>query len=404
MMSSAPLANLRVLDLSWVMVGPMSGRYLADLGAEVIKVESSSRLDPLRTLGPFIDGVSHPERTLSYHFINAGKRSLALNLGSDAGRRIVLRLVREMDVVIESFTAGTLDRMGLGWDQLHAENPRLIMAASCLFGQTGPERAASGVGTLGAAYSGASHLVGWPDRSPNGPFNAWTDSVTPRFLVTAVLAALRRRNRTGAGCYIDVSQAEAGLQFLLPAYFQYAANGQIPARCGHDPDPLRAPSGVFPCAGDDAWVAIDASADVHWQALRQLLSPALDSSVFNNLVGRLRQRAQLHEALAQCTRGQNAEQLELDLQAQGIPAHVVCDHAALAGDADLIADGYYGQISDAQIGTVRMRNAQCAILPAAQLAALAAPRIGDSSDDILCDIGGYSADEISRFRQDGVLA
>ncbi len=403
-MSAAPLANLRVLDMSWVMVGPMSGRYLADLGAEVIKVESAKRLDPLRTLGPFIDGVSHPERTLSYHFINAGKRSLALNLGSEAGKHIVLRLVREVDVVIESFTAGTLDRMGLGWERLRAENPRLIMAASCLFGQTGPERAASGVGTLGAAYSGASHLVGWPDRAPNGPFNAWTDSVTPRFLVTALLAALHRRSRTGAGCYIDVSQAEAGLQFLLPAYFQYAANGQIPARCGSDPDPLRAPSGVFPCAGDDAWVVIDASADGHWQALRQLLSPALDNPAFNTLVGRLRQRSQLHEALAQWTRGHGAEQVEQALQALGIPAHGVCDHAALASDADLIADGYYGQISDAQIGTVRMRNAQCAIEPAAPLAARAAPRIGDSTDDILRDIGGYSDDQISRFRQDGVLA
>ena len=155
-----PLTGLRVLDLSWVMVGPVSGRYLADLGAEVIKVESSRRVDPLRTLGPYRNGQPHLEQSLSYQNINAGKRSLTLDLNAPAGRDIVRTLVRNVDVVIESFTAGTLERMGLGWAQLSAENPRLVMASSCLFGQTGPERAASGVGTLGAAYSGASMLVG----------------------------------------------------------------------------------------------------------------------------------------------------------------------------------------------------------------------------------------------------
>jgi benzylsuccinate CoA-transferase BbsF subunit len=403
MSTPPPLSHVRVLDLSWVMVGPMSGRYLADLGADVIKVESSQRIDPLRTLGPFRDGVAHPERTLSYHFINAGKRSLTLNLGTEAGRAIVRRLVREVDVVIESFTAGTLERMGLGWEQLRVESPRLIMAASCLFGQTGPHRTASGVGTLGAAYSGASLLVGWPDRAPTGPFNAWTDAVTPRFLVTAMLAALHRRDVTGQGCYLDVAQAEAGLQFLLPAYFDYAANGRSAARVGDAVDPLRAPSGVFACAGADRWIAIDASADRHWHALRQLAAPQLDAPEFRCLVDRLRARAALHERLAAWTAGWDAEALEQQLQAHGIPAHVVCDHVALGHDADLAADGYYGEVTDPQIGTVRMRHAQCAITPAATVPARPAPRIGDATDQVLRELGGYATHEIEQFRRDGVL-
>ena len=287
----APLADLRVLDLSWVMVGPVSGRYLADLGADVIKVESSKRVDPLRTLGPYRNGRPHLEQSLSYQNINAGKRSITLDLNAPAGRDIVRTLVRHVDVVIESFTAGTLERMGLGWEQLSAENPRLVMASSCLFGQTGPDRAASGVGTLGAAYCGASVLVGWPDRPPTGPFGPWTDAVTPRFIVACILAALRRRDADGRGCYIDVAQAEAGLQFLLPAFYNYAANGRVPERMGGDPDPLRAPSGLFPCAGADRWIAIDASADGPWRALRALAAPALDDPAFDTLVGRLRARA-----------------------------------------------------------------------------------------------------------------
>ncbi|CAN7747074.1 CoA transferase [Pseudorhodoferax sp. LjRoot39] len=402
-MTAPPLAHLRVLDLSWVMVGPMSGRYLADFGADVIKVESAKRIDPLRTLGPYRDGTPHPERTLSYHFINAGKRSLALDLSGEAGRGIVRRLARHVDVVIESFTAGTLDRMGLGWERLRLENPRLVMAASCLFGQTGPHRSASGVGTLGAAYSGASQLTGWPDRAPTGPFNAWTDSVTPRFLVAGLLAALRRRDLTGQGCYLDVAQAEAGLQFLLPAWFAHAANGTVPQRQGDAVDPLRAPSGVFRCAGEDRWIALDASADVHWQALRRLAAPQLDAADFGTLLGRLRHRGDLHAQLSAWTADQNAEALEHALQAQGIPAHVVCDHAELATDADLLADGYYGQISDPQIGTVRMRNAQCAITPAAPLPARPAPRIGDATQQVLQDVAGYTDEEIDAFRRDGVL-
>jgi benzylsuccinate CoA-transferase BbsF subunit len=398
-----PLQGLRVLDLGWVMVGPMSGRYLADLGADVIKVESSRRKDPLRSLGPFRHGVPHPEETVSYHFINAGKRGITLDLTSDAGRDIARRLAAQSDVVIDSFTAGTLDRMGLGWERLSADNPRLVMMSTCLFGQTGPDSAASGVGTLGAAYSGASHLVGWPDRAPTGPFNAWTDSVTPRFAVAAILAALRRRERTGRGALVDVAQAEAGLQFLLPAYFDYAANGVVPQRQGADVDPLRAPSGSFRCAGEDRWIAIDASAPAHWQALRSLLAPRLDNDAFATLVGRLRRRAELHALLQAWTLELDADDAEHRLQACGIPAHVLCDHLALTTDEDLAADGYYGEITDPRIGTVRMRHAQCRIHPAATVPARAAPCMGDATDHVLRETLGFDDARIAQLRAAGVL-
>ncbi|MEI6546765.1 MAG: CoA transferase [Burkholderiales bacterium] len=402
--ASAPLTGLRVLDLGWVMVGPMSGRYLADMGADVIKIESSRRLDPLRTLGPFRDGKPNPERSLSYHFINAGKRGLTLDLNTETGREIVRALVRKADVLIESFTGGVIDRMGLGWERLRAENPALIMVSTCLFGQTGPERSVSGVGTLGAAYAGASALIGWPDRPPTGPHGPWTDSVTPRFIVASVLAALHRRRRTGQGCYIDVAQAEAGLQFLLPAYFEQAANGRSPRRVGGDADPLRSPSGVFPCAGDDRWVAIDASADAHWRALRALAPAVLTEPVFDTLVGRLRQRERLHAALGEWTATQDALDLERRLQAVGVPAQRVCQANDLAGDEDLLHDGYFGAIEDPQIGPMKIRNPMFSLEPAGVIAARPAPRLGDATDAILREVGGYSDAQVAQFRQDGVLA
>lgn len=402
-MSAPPLAGLRVLDLSWVMVGPMSARYLADLGADVIKVESSRRRDPLRSLGPFMTPEPHPEGTVSYHFINAGKRGITLDLNHPAGRDIVLRLVTEVDVVIESFRAGVLDRMGLGWGALSAANPRLVMASTCLFGQTGPDRTTSGVGTLGAAYSGASLLVGWPDRMPSGPYGAWTDSVTPRFVVAAVLAALRRRDRTGQGCYIDVAQAEAGLQFLLPAYYDQVANGRTAGRQGSDVDPLRAPSGIFPCAGEDRWICIDASDATHWQALRSQAGDELADARFDTLIGRLRAREVLHERLAAWCSTQDATALEQRLQAAGIPAHVVCTSDDFADDADLEADHYFETVTDPVIGEMRIRNAQCRIAPAATVPARRGPRIGESTDEVLRELASLSDDELSALHRDGVL-
>ena len=236
---AAPLEGVHVLDLSWVMVGPASGRYLADMGADVIKVESSKRIDPVRTLGPFKDGKTGPERSLSYHNLNAGKRCVAIDIRRPEGREIVLRLADWADVVLESFTPGVLETLHLGYSDLKQRNERIIMASTSLLGQTGPyAHGTSGVGTMGAAMSGATYQIGWPDREPTGPFGPWTDAVTPRFIVASILAALHRRSRTGEGCYVDAAQAEAGIQFMMPAYYEYAANGTIPERRGVAGSPL----------------------------------------------------------------------------------------------------------------------------------------------------------------------
>ena len=164
---TAPLTGIHVLDLSWVMVGPASGRTLADLGADVIKVESSKRIDPVRTLGPFKDGKTGPERSVSYHNLNAGKRCIALDIRKPQGRELVLRLSEWADVVLESFTPGVLEELKLAYRDLGVRNPKIIMASTAILGQTGPDgKGTSGVGTMGAAMSGATYQFGWPDRPP----------------------------------------------------------------------------------------------------------------------------------------------------------------------------------------------------------------------------------------------
>ena len=401
---SAPLDGVHVLDLSWVMVGPASGRYLADMGADVVKVESSKRIDPVRTLGPFKDGKTGPERSISYHNLNAGKRCIAIDIRRPEGRELILRLAKWADVVLESFTPGVLETLQLGYSDLKQRNERIIMASTSLLGQTGPyAKGTSGVGTMGAAMSGATYQIGWPDREPAGPFGPWTDAVTPRFIVASILAALHRRSITGQGCYIDTAQAEAGIQFMMPAYYEYTANGTIPERRGLAGSPLHAPQGLYPCSGEDRWIAIDASASTHWEALRSVIVELLDAK-FDTIVGRLRNRDELEAAIAEWTRAQEAAAIENRLQGAGVPAHVVSRSNDLARDVDLREVGHLNQINDPVFGEAEIEGPRFSLDRTSLAPTRRGPRIGEHTNEVLATVLGMSETEIAQLSEAGVLA
>jgi benzylsuccinate CoA-transferase BbsF subunit len=401
---SAPLAGVNVLDLSWVMVGPASGRYLGDMGADVIKVESSKRIDPVRTLGPFKDGKTGPERSISYHNLNAGKRCIAIDIRRPEGREIILRLAKWADVVLESFTPGVLETLQLGHSDLKQRNDRIIMASTSLLGQTGPyAKGTSGVGTMGAAMSGATYQIGWPDREPAGPFGPWTDAVTPRFIVASILAALHRRSITGEGCYIDTAQAEAGIQFMMPAYYEYAANGTIPKRRGIAESPLHAPQRLYPCSGEDRWIAIDASSPTHWEALRLVIVELRDAK-FDTIVGRMRNRDELDEAISNWTREQEADAIENRLQAVGVPAHVVSSGGDLARDVDLREAGHLNKINDPVFGEAEIEGPRFSLDRTSLAPTRRGPRIGEHTNEVLATVLGMSDTEIAQLREAGVLA
>ncbi|TXL77099.1 CoA transferase [Vineibacter terrae] len=400
---SAPLAGLRVLDMGWVMVGPVSGRYLADLGADVVKLESARRVDPLRTLGPFKDGKPGLERSISYHNLNAGKRSITVDLKDPRGREAILRLVDWADVVIESFSPGVLETLQLDYPRLAARNPRIIMVSTSLLGQTGPHaRGTAGVGTMGAAMSGASLLLGWPGHAPCGTYGPWTDSVAPRFIVPSVLAALHRRRSTGEGCHIDVAQAEAGIQFLSPAWYQYAANGTVPQRRGHAGSPLKAPEGIFRCAGQDRWIAIDASAGGAWRRFRTTVGGGLLDGAFDTLIGRLRGREALERMIGQWTAPQDAAAVEQLLQAAGVPAHVVSSASDLAADPDL-TEGHYRRIDDPVVGEAVIEGPRFRLARTPTCETRRGPRIGEHTQAVLRDICGYDDAAIAAMQEAGIL-
>lgn len=401
---TAPLSGLRVLDLSWVMVGPFSARYLADLGADVVKVESSRRIDPLRTLGPFKDAQPGPERSVSYHNLNAGKRSLALDLKSPQGRDVVLKLVGWADVVVESFTPHVLRGLSLTYADLIKVRADLIMVSTSIGGQTGPyANEMMGVGTMGASLSGATHLIGWPDRRPTGPFGPWTDEVAPRFIVASVLAALHRRRRSGEGGYIDISQAEAGMQFISPASWAFAASGEVLQRRGAI-DPLRCPSGSFPSKGTDQWIAIDASSGETWSKLRTLIGGELLWPTFDTIVGRLRDRETVEAGVAAWTAQRTADAAEVALQRAGVPAHAVVRAAAIAADEDVRACGHLQPITDAVIGDAEIEGPRFRFTTTPLPPVRRGPRIGEHTAQILMECAGLTGADCARLAEEGVLA
>jgi benzylsuccinate CoA-transferase BbsF subunit len=402
---AAALEGLKIVDIGWIMVGPVSARYLTELGCSTIKAETAKRPDPLRGLGPFRDGKPGLERSLSYHLTNANKRGLAVDLKTEAGLGIVRRLVADADIFVESFTPGAIDGMGLSYESLSAANPGLIMVSTGILGRKGTMGLGmSGTGMTGSAYAGATQLMGWPDQPPVGPYGPWTDAVTPRFIASAVLAVLHRRQRTGQGAHIDIAQAEAGLQFLTPAFFDYAVNGVLAERSGRLFDPLRVPCGAYLCAGADRWVVIDAAETHAWAGLARTVGASLADPAFGTLVGRLRARDEIDRRLAEWTATRAPRDVEEALQQAGVPAHAICDDEEMFADPDLVHAGYYREVDDPVVGRTWLPGPQFVMTGTPHVATEAGPRIGDCTEAILAGELGMADDEIARLKADGVLS
>ena len=217
-------AGLKLVEFGAGAAAPLATRYFADQGATVVKVESRMRPDFLRTLRD--DGSGKLDDSLFFACVNPNKLSAGLNMKDRRALEVAMRLVGWADVVVENFAPGVMAKWGLDYESVRERFPRLIMASTCLWGQTGPERAYPGFGGQGAALAGFNHLTGWPDREPLGPFGTITDSLSPRFAVVAITAALLRRARSGIGAYVDVSQVETGVYSLTEWLLAFQATGQ----------------------------------------------------------------------------------------------------------------------------------------------------------------------------------
>jgi crotonobetainyl-CoA:carnitine CoA-transferase CaiB-like acyl-CoA transferase len=405
----APLNRLKVLDLAWVVAGPVIGRALADFGATVIRVESSKRIETARMMGPFPDGKLDPQRSGLFENCNAGKLGLTLNLASEEGRAVVRDLVKWADVVIESFSPGQMQSWGLGYAQLRELNPQLIMLSTSLMGQTGPWANFAGYGNVGAAVSGYQAIVGWPDALPCGPFGPYTDFVGPRFSLVSLLAALDHRDRTGAGCWLDVSQAEAGIQFLAPQIADCALSGRVVTPQGNR-DPAMAPHGVFPCLpaapNQEGWVAIAARSDDEWQRLAQVIGGnALEKDArFIDCTARKHNEDALEAIIAAWTQTQSPLAIEARLQQLGIPAHNVASSADMVADPQLQLRQHFVSLPHALMGTTHFESARYQLDATPARYQRPAPHFGRDNTYVLSEVLGYDSARIAALNDAGILA
>ena len=272
----APLAGLRVVDFGWVWAGAVPGHILADLGAEVIKVETMTHLDYMRQGRPIVGTARDPEQNPMFCAVNRDKLSLRIDMTKPDGAAILRDLIAKSDVVIENFTPGVLDRHGLGWTALSQAQPGLIVCSMSAAGATGPLRDIRTYATMIAGLCGLDSMVGYPGERVLGSQSSYADPNASLHATFAILAALYRRERTGAGCWIDLSQWQAGVWAMGEAVANWHATGAVPGPIGLI-RPDRLVYGCFPAEGRDMWVAISVSTPAEWSALRAALGdpPAL---------------------------------------------------------------------------------------------------------------------------------
>lgn len=398
------LEGLKVADFAWVGVGPLIAKALADHGAAVVHVESSRRPDVLRGGAPFKDGVRGIDRSQFFANFNSSKLGLALDLATPEGARAARALVGWADVVLESFTPGTMARFGLDWETLSVDRPDLLMISTCLRGQTGPQRAFGGFGFQGAALAGLTAITGWPDRVPAGPYAAYTDFINPRLGTAALVAAIYERNRSGLGQYIDLSQVEAALHFIEPLLLDYTVNGRVAEPAGHD-SLTDCPHGVYPARGVERYVAISAQTTDQWRALVGLVAPSLEafaSREFDAFDARLAVRSAIDGALVGWTASQDPYVLEERLRRAGVPASVVQWPTDLYRDPQLAHRGFFHWLDHAVMGLTPYDGAATAFsrTPAVLRAA---PALGADTHYVLTELLGMTDVEVAALAEAGAL-
>lgn len=399
------LEGIRFADLTWAGAGPFSTKVFADFGAEVIKVESATRVDPVRLGGPFRDGIAGVNRSGYFASRNTGKRSVALNLKSADGLAVVRDLIRTADVVSNNFGPGAMDRLGLGYEECRAIKPDIIHLSMPMYGEDGPLSNLLGVGMTISAVSGMMSLTGYAGGPPIGPGTHFPDhAANPYHAAFAVLAALRHRRRTGRGMKIDLAQVESTINTLGIPVVEHALTGEEPARTGNR-STRHAPHNLFRCRGDDRWCAITVVTDAQWRALAGVIgADALGADPdLATVEGRLRRVDAVEAAVSRWTEDRAADDVMARLQAAGVPAGLVADARSLIeDDAQLRHRGYWQHLDHPEIGTATYTSPPFRI-DGERVELTRPPLLGEHTDAVLAEVLGYGAERIAALRAAGAI-
>jgi crotonobetainyl-CoA:carnitine CoA-transferase CaiB-like acyl-CoA transferase len=411
--ATGPLAGIRVCDLSGQLAGAGATKYLAAMGAEVIRVEDpvrKGRWDMLRGLAPFVDDRRGNELGGGFNNHNIEKLGITLNLKSDAGRALLEELIACSDVLTENFAAGVLARLGFGYERVRSIKPDIVYVSNCGFGQTGPYRNFKSWGPIVQAVCGLTATVRLPGQPPAGWGLSYMDHHGANFMAVAVLAGLLHRDRTGEGQHIDMACTEAGAYLLtLPTVEQDAAGTFTANLAAHgtnrSPLPAMAPHGVYRCDGHDQWIAIACRDDADWVALRKVVGqPWVADERWSTAADRFAGQDDLDRLLGEWLVRRDRDEAAAALLGEGVPAAAVLRPSERI-DADP-ATAYWGLFPDVlhdEMGRVRVDGFPLHLSRTDWKAERGAPTLGRDNDLVLGTLLGRTPEQLAALREEGAI-
>jgi benzylsuccinate CoA-transferase BbsF subunit len=394
----APLAGIRVLDFTHVLAGPFCTRLLADLGAEVVRVESSKHPDhPWPSTFVSKDG-----RHASYLNTNRSKRSIAIDLKKEAGQRIAARLAAIADVVIENFSAGVMERLNLGYEQLNATNPKLIYVSMSGYGHNGPRCNWTSMNMNLQGYSGLMMVSGAESDPPTAISNSWNDYIGGLHACFAILQAIDKRTNNNQGSLIDLSQFECSASMIGALLLSSAVDGQVPVRVGNRSTHF-APQGVYPCAGADNWCAVCVTTETQWKALTTMIGREHWSAEARlaTVAGRMQHHDEIDRAISNWTKQYSSNEVEDRMKNAGIAAERVRRINDVIGSAD--APTVFCKMAERRMGSMLTTTLPFSLSLVDLPAPRSAPSLGEHSVNVLRTWLNLSTTEIEELQQQEVL-
>ena len=409
-----PLKNYRVLDLSRIWAGPYCTKLFADMGAEIIKMESLSVYDshrgpvtPARGIAAYPDGEPGEEpwnRNGWFNCLHMSKYGVTLELTEAKGRRVFEHLVSISDVLIENFRQGSLERLGYTYEELRKHRPDLIYVSMPAFGNTGPWKGYLGYGIGQEQLSGMAHMTGYRGEGPMKSGINHGDPITGSHAAGVLMAALRHRRHTGKGMYIDVSQQESSVALMGPEVLAYQMTGEEPERRGNRSG-WYAPANSYPCAGEDRWVTIAATNEEEWQQLTQVVGAAglAADPRFATAEKRSENHDVLDKIISEWTSGQETYQVTYKLQKAGVPAGPVLRGPDLLQDAHYKDRGTFVTVDHPQVGPKQYPGMPWRMSATPGQVRWPSPTLGQHNREVYGELLGLTGPEIDQLEQTEII-
>lgn len=395
-----PLEDVTILDLTWVLAGPYASMVLCDLGADVIKVERPPWGDIARTTGPYQNDWS------AYFFsVNRGKRAIAMDLGNEEGREIFLRLVEQVDVVMENFTPGTMERLGIGYEVLAARNPRIIFASTSGFGQTGPYRERPALDIVVQAMGGVMSITGEAGGAPVRPGVSYGDITAGLYTVIGILTALHERERSGLGQAIDISMLDCQVSVLEGAITRYLVTGKAPEPIGTR-HPSATPFQAFPTADGYIVIALGFGVENQWGLFCGIagLPELIDDERFTTSPKRTVHHAELEPLIVAAMRRRTTKDWLDEFIAVGIPCGPVNTVPQMLEDEQVKSRGIVKEVTHHIAGTIPIADSPVRMSRSETGIKGPPPDLGQDTADVLGSLLGMSEGDVETLAERGVVA